>query len=57
MGEVVQEVSRSVTDMTDRELAEETVLHLRNISQLVGGVIQQMQGNPMFQAMMGRSGR
>jgi hypothetical protein len=43
--------------MTDRELAEETVLHLRNISQLVGGVIQQMQGNPMFQAMMGRSGR
>jgi hypothetical protein len=40
------------SDMTDRELLEETVTRLRTGEDLITGVIESMKSNPMMRAMM-----
>lgn len=40
--------------LSDRELAEETLLHLRGISGLVNQMVGQAMNNPMLRMMMPR---
>lgn len=49
----------NVMDMTDRAIIEETLLHLRAISDLIQGfgpMIQSMESNPMVKMLMRSAG-
>ncbi len=43
-------------EMTDREIAEELLVHARGLSMLIDMLMQQAQGNPMLRMMMPQGG-